>query len=262
MNETKVIIVAGGKGERLRPLTETMAKPMVQVGGKPVLEHNLDQFKEAGFSKFIFALCYLPQTISDYFGNGSKWGTEIDYTYEDPEIPLGTAGAITLAKDKIDTTFFVTYGDSLRVIGLENMLAFHQEKKALATVCVYKRYGTDPKSMVLFDETGKIQEFKERPDPTQLKNDYVWANAALYIFEPEIYTYIKEGEMVDFGKDVFPKLLTDNQKVYAFPMEGYFIDIGTKEKLDQANLDYKNNLITPSPRYVKHGKKSIPVKNQ
>src|SRR3990172_2732098 len=120
--ETKVLIVAGGKGERLRPITNTIAKPMVKVGNKPVLEHNLDLFKKYGFKNFIFALCYLPETISDYFGDGKKFGVEIEYTYENPETPLGTAGAITLAKEKIDSTFIVTYGDILRVVDVAEML--------------------------------------------------------------------------------------------------------------------------------------------
>ncbi|HSX57844.1 MAG TPA: sugar phosphate nucleotidyltransferase [Candidatus Saccharimonadales bacterium] len=241
---TKVLIVAGGKGERLRPITDTIAKPMVKVGDKPVLEHNLDLFKKAGFSDFIFALCYLPQTISDYFKDDKDFGVNIEYTYENPEVPLGTAGAVTLAKDKIDSTFIVTYGDSLRVVDVKKMWDFHKEKKAFATICIYKRFGADPKSMIKTAEDGEILEFKERPTPEELTEDFVWANAALYIFEPEIYHYIKEGEMVDFGKDVFPKLLEEKKKVFAFPMEGYFIDIGNKEKLDQANADFKDGLLT------------------
>lgn len=243
MINNKVIIVAGGKGERLRPITDTISKPMVKVGDKPVLEHNVELFKKYGFNKFIFAVCYLPKTISDYFEDGKKFGAEIDYTYENPEVPLGTAGAITLAKDKINSTFIVTYGDSLRVVNVEKMWQFHKEKGAFATICIYKRFGADPKSMIKFDSEGRILEFKERPTLDEINGDFVWANAALYIFEPEIYTYIKEGEMVDFGKDVFPKLLADGKKVYSFPMEGYFIDIGNKEKLDKANSDFEKGLI-------------------
>src|SRR3990167_2612815 len=236
---SKVIIVAGGKGERLRPLTDTISKPMVTVGGKPVLEHNLELFKKHGFRNFIFALCYLPETISNYFGNGSKFGADIEYTYEDPVKPLGTAGAIGLAKEKINQTFVVTYGDSLRVVDVARMLAFHKEKDAFATICVYKRFGPNPKSMIKFDEEGGILEFKERPSPEEIKEDFVWANGALYILEPEIFSYIKEGEPIDFGKDVFPQLLKDRKKVVAFPMDGYFIDIGNKENLDKANEDFE-----------------------
>lgn len=254
--DTKVIIVAGGKGERLRPITDTIAKPMVLVKGTPVLEHNLNLFKKAGLKNFIFALCYLPQTISDYFHDGKNFGVNIDYTYENLDNPLGTAGAITLAKSKIDSTFIVTYGDSLRIVDVEEMLKFHKEKGAFATICIYKRFGADPKSMIKFDEKGKIREFQERPSVEELTEDFVWANAALYIFEPEIYNYIGSG-MVDFGKDVFPKLLVDKKKVYSFPMYGYFVDIGNKEKLDKANREFEVEI--PEPRYVKRGKKSIPL---
>ncbi len=240
---TKVLIVAGGKGERLRPLTDTIAKPMVTVGGKPVLEHNIDLFKKYGFKNFIIALCYLPETIENYFGTGKQFGVEIEYTYENPETPLGTAGAITLAKDKIDSTFIVTYGDSIRVVDVAEMFKFHKEKGAFVTICTYKRFGENPRSMIKFDDEGRILEFKERPRPEEVIEDFVWANSSLYIFEPEIYHYIKSGEMVDFGKDIFPKLIEDKKHVLAFQMDGYFIDIGTKEKLDQAGVDFAQGLI-------------------
>jgi len=247
----KVVIVAGGKGERLRPLTDKIAKPMVKVGDRSVLEHNLDLFKKYGFTELIFALCYLPETITSYFGDGKKFGVNIEYTFEDPEIPLGTAGAVTLARKKINDTFIVTYGDSIRVVDVKKMLDYHREKGAFATICIYKRFGPDPKSMILFNREGEITEFKERPKPEELTEDFVWANAAFYIFEPAIFDYIKEGETVDpdligvdFGKDVFPALLVDKKKIYAFPMEGYFVDIGNIEKLEKANRDYEAGLIT------------------
>ena len=243
MKKPKVIIVAGGKGERLRPLTEKTAKPMVKVGGKPILEYNLDLFKKYGFKDFIFALCYLPETITFYFGDGKKFGVDIDYTYEDPTQPLGTAGAITLAKDKVSDTFIVTYGDSIRVVDVWKMWNFHKEKGSFATICVYKRFGPDPKSMIIFDSSGRIKEFKERPRPEDIKENFVWANSALYVFETGIFDYIDEGMLVDFGKDVFPRLLSDGKKVLAFPMEGYFVDIGNKEKLGKANEDFKKGLI-------------------
>ena len=240
---TKVVIIAGGKGERLRPLTNKIAKPMVKVGGKPILEHNLDLFKKYGFKDFIFALCYLPETITSYFVDGKKFGVNIDYTYEDPEKPLGTAGAVTLAKEKINDTFIATYGDSIRVIDVGSMLDYHQEKGAFATICIYKRFGPDPKSMIIFDESGRIKEFKERPKPEELKGNFVWASAAFYIFEPAIFGYIEDGRPVDFGKDVFPALLADKKEIYAFPTEGYFVDIGSWEKLEKANRDFDDGLI-------------------
>jgi NDP-sugar pyrophosphorylase family protein len=241
---TKVVIIAGGKGERLRPLTNKIAKPMVKVGSKPILEHNLDLFKKYGFRDFIFALCYLPETITSYFGDGKRFGVNIEYTLEDPEKPLGTAGAVTLAKEKINETFIATYGDSIRVVDVSEMLNSHKKKKAFATICTYKRFGPDPKSVIIFDESARIKEFKERPKPEELKGNFVWANAAFYIFEPAIFDYIEDGRSVDFGKDVFPVLLADKKEIYAFPTEGYFIDIGSREKLEKANRDFDDSLIT------------------
>lgn len=239
----KVVIIAGGKGERLRPLTNKIAKPMVKVGGKPILEHNLDLFKKYGFKDFIFALCYLPETITSYFGDGKKFGVEIDYTLENPEDPLGTAGAITLAKDKISDTFIVTYGDSIRVINLREMLKHHRERGAFATIGVYKRFGPNPKSSVIFNKDGLVKEFKERPTESEIRENFVWSNAAFYIFEPGIFNFIKEGKIIDFGRDVFPKLLKQGKKLYAFITYGYFIDVGTKDNLQKTNEDFKKGLI-------------------
>jgi len=239
----KVVIVAGGKGERLRPLTNKIAKPMVEVGGKPILEYNLDLFKKYGFKDLIFALCYLPETITSYFGDGKNFGVKIDYTYEDPTQPLGTAGAVTLAKVKTSDTFIVTYGDSIRVVDVGRMWDVHKEKGAFATIGVYKRFGPNPKSSIIFDSDGRVRQFKERPMESEIRENFVWANSAFYIFEPGIFNYIEENRVVDFGKDVFPRLLSVGKKVFAFPIEGYFIDIGNQEKLDKANEDFKKGLI-------------------
>lgn len=237
----KAIIVAGGKGTRLRPLTNNEPKPMVEVAGKPILEHIVRQLQANGVNEFIFALCYLPKVIENYFGDGSKFGVKIDYIYEDEQIPLGTAGSISQASNMIDDTFIVTYADILRNLNVRDMIANHKRDKALATISVYKRFGSNPKSMVLFNSQHKIKSFIERPNLKEIKNNFVWSNGSFYIFEPEIFSLIPHNTRVDFGKDIFSLLLAENKKIYCYPTNDFFIDISNSEKLSLA----KANFIPP-----------------
>lgn len=238
MNKMQVVIVAGGKGERLKPLTNFVPKPMVKVGDKPILEHILDLFKKYGFVNFIFCLCYLPDVITNYFGDGRKFGVKIKYTFEDPNNPLGTAGAVSLSRKMIKDTFVVTSGDILREINIKSMITKHKAEKAFTTINIYKRYGPDPKSKIEMDKNYNILNFKERPSKEELTEDFVWANGFLFCLEPEIFDFIPSGKSVDFGKDVFPEVLKSKKKVIAFPSNGYFIDISNLEKLEKARQTY------------------------
>lgn len=234
----KAIIMAGGRGERLRPLTDTLPKPMIDVNGKPVLEHIVNFLKKYGISDFIFTLCHLPEKITSYFGDGSRYGIHIEYIYENPQNPLGTAGGIALAKKYIDGTFIVASGDILRILDVKHMMRFHEEKKSAATLNVYKRFGANPKSMIAFDKTNRIIEFVERPKPENREKDFVWANGSFYIFEQELFDYIPVNKPSDFGKDVFPQLLKAGKKMYVFPTSEYFVDIGNLEKLETARKTF------------------------
>jgi len=234
----KAIVVAGGKGTRLYPLTRNTPKPMIKVAGKPILEHTLVLLKANGITEFIFALCYLPNVVKDYFGDGSKFGVKINYIYEDEQTPLGTAGSISQASDMIDDTFIVTYADILRKLDVHDMIVNHQRNKALATINVYQRFGADPKSMVVFNKQHKINSFIERPNSDEIKNDFVWSNGSFYIFEPEIFNLIPKNSLVDFGKDVFPQILIAKKRFYCYPTEDFFIDIGNQEKLIKARNEF------------------------
>lgn len=230
----KAIIVAGGRGERLRPLTDTLPKPMIEVAGKSILEHIINLFKKNEITEFIISLCYLPEKITQYFGNGKKFGVKIQYLYEKEDSPLGTAGSITAAKKLIDSAFIVTYADILRELNIMKIIKFHKNKKALATLNIYKRFGADPKSMIFFNKNKKIINFIERPKPEEIHNDFVWANGSFYILEPGIFDFIPQNTFTDFGKNVFPGLLKAGKKLYGFPSDGLFIDIGNYEKLSKA----------------------------
>lgn len=233
----KAMIVAGGRGERLRPLTDKIPKPMIEISEKPILLHIIELLKENGISEIIITLCYLPDVITSFFGNGEKFGVSIKYLFEDPDFPLGTAGAINSAKEFIDGAFIVTYADILRELDVKKMIDFHNKQKPFATINVYKRQGKDTKSMVILDSDNKVVEFIERPEV--VIEDEIWVNGSFYIFEPEIFDYIEKNKKSDFGSEIFPNLIKSQKTVLAFPTDGYFVDIGNMEKLEYARKTFQ-----------------------
>lgn len=234
----KAIIVAGGRGERLRPFTNHIPKPMIEVSGEPILLHIIELLKSNGIVEIILALCYLPEVITSYFGNGAKFGVKIDYTFEDANFPLGTAGAILSARELIDDTFIVTYGDILRDLDIKKMIDFHKKKKAFATLNVYKRESKDAKSKIYIDDKKRITKFIERPKEDELSEGHIRVNGSFYILDPEIFNWIPADRKTDFGKDIFPRLLAANKALYVYPTEGYFIDIGDLKKLEVARQTF------------------------
>lgn len=231
----QAIIVAGGRGERLKPITDFIPKPMVEVKGKPVLEHIINQFRESRITDLILALCYLPTIITDYFGDGKNFGVQIRYIYEDPQKPMGSAGAIRAAKDMVDGDFIVTYADILRKLDIADMIRNHIKSMPTATINVYKRIGKDPKSMIRFDLSNRVTEFIERPLPEDVAGEFVWTNGSFYIFNKKVFDHLGTSEKMDFGKDVFPAILKNGEIIRAYCTDSYFVDIGSPEKLDMAN---------------------------
>lgn len=234
----KAIIVAGGRGERLKPITDKIPKPMVEVGGKTILEYTIDLLKNNGITDLIMALCYLPEVIVDFFSDGKKFGVNIQYTFEDPKYPLGSAGAIRESEKFVDDDFIVTYGDILRKLDIREMIKHHQNNNSIATINVYKRYGSDPKSMITFDSNDKVIEYKERPNSIEIKDKFVWANASFYIFKKKIFNFIGNDGPADFGKDVFPLMINKKEEIRVYRSEDYFIDIGNLEKLQIAKKTF------------------------
>ncbi len=235
----KAIIVAGGRGERLRPITDKIPKPMVEISGRPILLHIINLFKKHGISDFIIPLCYLPNVITEFFGDGSKFGVKIIYTYEDPQNPLGTAGAISLAKDLINNTFIVAYADILRDLDINKMIDFHKKNGSFATINIYRRKSKDAKSAIIIDKNKKMVKFIERPNQKTKEQEYIWVNGSFYIFEPEIFEFIPNDKKVDFGSDIFPKLLKSNKNLFGFIFKGYLVDIGNIEKLEYARRTFR-----------------------
>lgn len=234
----KAVVLAGGKGERLRPLTDNIAKPMVLVQGKPVLEHLISLLKKHGIFDITICLCYLPKTVTSYFGNGSSFGVSIKYVYENPTSPLGTAGSVYTLSKTLPDDFLVVYADILRDLDITKMINFHQSNHSLATINVYREYKKNPRSQIIFDESNNILQFTEHPDVENKDGSFVYTNGSFYIINPKVFNHITAKNPLDFSLDVFPVLLEKNIRIMAFPTNGYFLDIGTKEKLEMAQRTY------------------------
>jgi NDP-sugar pyrophosphorylase family protein len=230
----KAIIIAGGRGERLKPLTDNIPKPMVLVGGKPILQHIINLLRQNGVRDIIIALCYLPEPIMNYFKDGKDFGVNISYVFEDPKMPMGTAGAILSARKYISDTFIVEYADTLRELNIEDMIKFHKASGSIATINAYQHRSINHKSTLYFNEDNTLTKFEERATSQNLEEGFAWSNGAFYIFNPEIFEYISEKTKSDFSHDVFPKLLSLNKKISVFPTTSYIMDIGTIESLEKA----------------------------
>jgi len=229
----KAIIMAGGEGSRLRPLTCTRPKPMVPVANKPIMEHILELLKSYSLTEIGVTLQYLPEEIQDYFGDGRDFGVKMQYFLE--ETPLGTAGSVKNADNFLDETFLVISGDALTDIDLGKAIAYHKEKNSLATIVLTRVEGPLEYGVVIVDKDGRVKRFLEKPSWGEVFSDTV--NTGIYILEPEVLNYIPSGEMFDFSKDVFPALLNEYQALYGYVADGYWCDIGNLQQYLDAHRD-------------------------
>lgn len=254
----KAVIMAGGSGTRLRPLTCNLPKPMVPVANKPMSEHIVNLLKEHGFDEIVFTLHYLPDAIRDYFGDGSEFGVKISYSIEEGK-PLGTAGCVKAIPDAMDSTFIVISGDSLTDMDLGAALKYHKEKKSKATLVLKRVENPLDYGVVITDNDGRIQRFVEKPGASEIFSDTV--NTGTYILEPEVMLYVVMGREQDFSNDLFPLLLLRNEPMYGYVADGYWCDIGNLAVYRQAHqdvLDGKVNIKIDLPQiepgvWVGHG---------
>ena len=229
----KAVIMAGGEGTRLRPLTSNQPKPLIPLANRPMMEHVLRLLKRHGFDEVVVTLAFLPQTIRTYFGDGSEFGVRMVYATE--ETPLGTAGSVRNARDELTETFMVISGDVLTDIDLSAVIAFHQEKGAVATLALKSMENPLEFGIVITREDGSIERFLEKPTWGQVFSDNV--NTGIYVLEPEVFDYIPEGKSVDFSEDVFPKLLADGKPLFGHVAEGYWEDVGTLDAYIRVHRD-------------------------
>lgn len=230
----RAVLMAGGSGTRLRPLTCDLPKPMVPVLNRPIAEHIVNLLKRNHIKEVIATLHYLPDTMRDYFQDGSEFGIEMTYSVED-EQPLGTAGCVKNIAELLDDTFLVISGDSITDFDLQAAIAYHKEKGAKATIILTRVPNPIEFGVVITDKEGRIQRFLEKPSSSEIFSDTV--NTGTYILEPDVLEYLPVNEESDFSKDLFPLLLQKEQPIYGYVAEGYWCDVGHLDAYREAQYD-------------------------
>ena len=226
--DNAVVLMAGGLGTRLRPLTDKIPKPLLKVGAKPILETILESFLEAGFHRFYFAVNYKSQMIEDYFGDGSRFGAEIEYLHEKKR--MGTAGALYFLPKLPDEPIIVMNGDLLTKVDFGEMLDYHVEQNAVATMAVREYNYQVPYGVIDFDGD-RIQAIREKPSYS------FFVNAGIYVLSPEAAARVDKEEFFDMPQ-LFDALLADGKKTTAYPIREYWLDIGRMDDFERAQEEY------------------------
>lgn len=232
----KAIILAAGKGERLRSVVSDIPKPMIKVGGKPILEQDVCWVRDAGISDLYINLHHLPEAIRANFGDGRRWGVNITYSYE-PQLS-GTAGAVRkIASDHWPSDdrspFVVVYGDNLLVnFDLGAIVGFHGAKKGIGTVGLHYREDVSQSGIAVLDANQRIVRFIEKPRLDQVVSH--WVNVGIYVLEPEILEYIPAKGSSDFGRDVFTRVLDVGERLYGMTCDCPLTAVDTPEMLERA----------------------------
>ena len=224
----RVVLMAGGLGSRLRPLTHTLPKPMLPVGGRPLLETILETFVDQGFWRFAISLNYLAETIIGHFGDGGRWGVEIEYLQETTR--MGTAGSLTLLRQRPDEPVLVMNGDILTSVDFRQMLQFHQDNDAMATMALHEYTLQVPYGVVEVQDH-RLTGIAEKP----VHHHFI--NAGIYVLDPRAWDRIPKGTPFDMP-DLFQSLINDGETTVAFPIREYWLDIGQPQDLQRAETEF------------------------
>lgn len=236
----KAVILVGGQGTRLRPLTSNTPKPMVPIINRPFLEHMIQWLKSHGFNDIILALFYLPDRIQSHFGDGSGFGVHMTYVVE--PVPLGTAGAVKNVEEHLDDgTFAVLNGDVITALDLTAMLSFHQEKGAKATIALTPVDDPTAYGVVETDSNSRVTRFIEKPSWDAVTTNLI--NAGTYILEPEVLSRVPKDMFFMFERGLFPPLVNAGEPVFGYASDGYWLDIGTPDKYMRAHHDLLMGLM-------------------
>lgn len=227
------LILAGGKGTRLRPLTIHTPKPVVPIVNRPFLLYQIDLLKKAGVKDVTLSLSYQPGKIEEILADGQEYGVRIRYAVE--ASPLGTAGAYKNAQEHLSQATVVFNGDIFTDLNLAEVIAYHREKKAAATIVLTPVENPSAYGLVETEDDGRVRRFLEKPKPEEITCNTI--NAGVYVLEPHILNYIPEGEPFSFEYQLFPALLAANEPFYAYTWEGYWLDIGAPSRYLQAHYD-------------------------
>lgn len=229
MISVKAVILAGGLGTRLRPLTLKTPKPMLPLGKKPILEHLIEWNKKNGVKSIVLCVSYRKEKIQDYFKDGKKFGVNIEYAIS--KKPLATAGQLKTAEEFINDTFVCVYGDSIFDFSLRNMIKQHKAKKAFATMSLYEYKSNLQYGVIHSSKTGKVTSWEEKPE---IKANI---NMGCYVMEPGIMKYIPKNKPYGMD-DVIKKAMKNKKLVNSFITKKGFLDIGNKESYKQANEEF------------------------
>lgn len=235
----KAVILAGGKGTRLGNLTQEIPKPMIKIGDKPVLEHQIECLKKSNITEIIMIIGHLGSRIIDYFGNGSSFGVSIEYIKE--TTPLGTAGALYYLKDLIEDDFLLLYGDIMLNIDFKRFIEFHKTRKSLATLYVHPNSHPYDSDLIILDDDNKVIgiDFKNS-DRNYYKN---CVNAGVYVVNKKLLDYIKSPIKLDFEKDIIFNIIKKGQPLYGYKSTEYIKDMGTLDRLIEVKEAYNKGII-------------------
>jgi NDP-sugar pyrophosphorylase family protein len=229
----QAIVLVGGEGTRLRPLTYGTPKPMVPIMNVPFLARTLERLYAAEIRDVILAAGYMPQAIVDYFGDGTQFGMNVTYVIE--ETPLGTAGAIKNVEPHIIGPFFVLNGDILTSVDLRAMRGYHHNKGGLGTIHLIRVDDPSPFGCVVHDENGRVSAFVEKPPKGQAPTDEI--NAGTYLLERDILEFIPPNRNVSIERETFPQVIAAGKSLYAFTTNDYWLDLGRPEQYLAAHRD-------------------------
>ncbi|MGF1566827.1 MAG: sugar phosphate nucleotidyltransferase [Nodosilinea sp.] len=230
----RAVLMAGGSGTRLRPLTCDLPKPMVPILNRPIAEHIVNLLKRNDITEVIATLFYLPDIMRDYFNDGHDFGVQMTYAVEEDQ-PLGTAGCVKNIGDLLTDTFLVISGDSVTDFDLQAAIRFHRQKGSKATLILTRVPNPIEFGVVITDGEGHIQRFLEKPSTSEIFSDTV--NTGTYILEPEVLDYLPDHQESDFSKDLFPLLLEKGEPLYGYVADGYWCDVGHLEAYREAQYD-------------------------
>jgi mannose-1-phosphate guanylyltransferase len=240
----KAVILVGGEGTRLRPLTLHRPKPMQPVANRPFIEHVITSLKRAGVSEIVLSMCYLPGVIQDYFGDGSTFGVRLAYVTEQEALGTAGAGKYVQSLGYLDERepFFVLNGDILTDLDLRAMLAFHRERGALGTIALTPVEDVRAYGLVETDVIGRVRRFIEKPKTLDgITTNLI--NAGTYILDPAVLRLAPAGQFYQFEQGLFPSLLAQGELLLGYPDRSYWLDIGTPEKYKRATMDMLCGLV-------------------
>ncbi|HLY30925.1 MAG TPA: sugar phosphate nucleotidyltransferase, partial [Ktedonobacterales bacterium] len=225
--------MAGGEGSRLRPLTISRPKPMAPIVGRPVMEHILYLLKAHGITDVVVTVQYLASSIEDYFGDGAHLGMKIVYSRE--ETPLGTAGSVKNAEHLLQEPFLLISGDALTDFNLTDIIRYHTERRALATLTLAHVANPLEFGVITTDEQGHIQKFLEKPSWGEVFSDTI--NTGIYVLDPVVFSYFEKDKPFDFSQELFPLMLAKGDPLYGYIADGYWCDVGNLAEYMRANAD-------------------------